>query len=264
MIETIYNFVDVARFRRRSRLPDRPKSVLIFSNYASGTLVENAIRAGCRRFFGIEKVDVAGSGSGNVVAQPEEILGKYDIVFAKGRAAIEAMASGCAVIVADFAGLGGLVTSENLQRLRRLNFGVRTMQAAPVTDDTVFAQLQLYNSQDAAKVTDKIRATADMDSAIGKWESIYKRVVEEWPAFRAAKGATLPREQLAASADYMNSIDIVIKRSFEAQAQIGRLSAEKADLQDRLVRAVRQSTVAKALRAVVAAMLPDRSRKPSL
>jgi len=47
---------------------------------------------------------------GATFEQPEEVLPNYDLVFAVGRAAIEAMAIGCAVIVADAYGLGGLVT----------------------------------------------------------------------------------------------------------------------------------------------------------
>ena len=39
---------------------------------------------------------------------------RYDIVFAKARAAIEAMAVGAAVIVCDFDGVGPMVSTENV------------------------------------------------------------------------------------------------------------------------------------------------------
>ena len=41
-----------------------------------------------------------------LLARPEEALGSYDIVFAKARAAAEAVATGTAVVLCDVAGAG--------------------------------------------------------------------------------------------------------------------------------------------------------------
>ncbi len=161
-ITTLYNFVDLRRFHRVRNLPQTPKSALIFSNYAPG--VSDAIRSACAR-CGIEKVDIVGTNSGNAVSQPEDILADYDIVFAKARAAIEAMASGCAVIVTDYAGLAGMVTTENMERLRRLNFGVRSMQSDILTSEAVQSALERFDADDARLVTEWIRKDADLETA---------------------------------------------------------------------------------------------------
>jgi hypothetical protein len=79
LIETIYNFVDMARFRSREPLPDKPRSALIFSNAARGDVIEAPVRAACRR-LGIAKVDVVGRASQRVVSAPETILHGYDVV----------------------------------------------------------------------------------------------------------------------------------------------------------------------------------------
>jgi hypothetical protein len=42
--------------------------------------------------------------TGSINAKPEEILGGYDLVFAKARSAIEAMAVGTAVVICDRVG----------------------------------------------------------------------------------------------------------------------------------------------------------------
>ncbi len=147
-VSTIYNFVDLDRFTSRREWFASPRRALIFSNTAN--IADHrvpAIRAACAR-FGIGEVDVMGIESGNSIARPEERLPSYDIVFAKARCALEAMASGAAVIVADSAGLGGLVTTQNMQSMRKLNFGVRTMQAAPVTEDNILSELRRYNAED--------------------------------------------------------------------------------------------------------------------
>jgi len=46
------------------------------------------------------------------------VAGQYDVVFAKGRSAIEALACGCAVVVADYSRFAGLVTTKTLDHLR--------------------------------------------------------------------------------------------------------------------------------------------------
>ncbi|MGJ0485919.1 MAG: glycosyltransferase [Methylomicrobium sp.] len=177
-IKTLYNFVDLTRFKARQALPEKPRSALIFSNYAAESNFVGKIRAACRQ-FGIERIDVAGLSSGRAISNPEEVLPEYDIVFAKARCALEAMAIGCAVIVADFPGLGGMVTTENLPELRRLNFGVRTMQSAPLTEENIFDQLNLYNASDARKVSEYIRDDADIEKAIDKLEDYYIETLSE-------------------------------------------------------------------------------------
>lgn len=67
------------------------------------------------------------------------MLGGYDLVFAKARCALEAMAVGCAVVLCDVGGLGPLVTRAQVQHLRRWNFGRRTrLRRAPVLGRSLF------------------------------------------------------------------------------------------------------------------------------
>ena len=119
--ELITNFVDMERFRPRPALPERPRRALVFSNYAHSSTYLPIVEEACRR-CGLE-LDVVGSGVGNAVAQPEHMLGGYDIVFAKAKAAMEAMAVGSAVVICDTSGVGPLVTAAAFDALRPLNNG---------------------------------------------------------------------------------------------------------------------------------------------
>ena len=66
-VRTVYNAVDLTRFGRRpDPLPDRPRSALIFSNYASEDNYVGTIREACRA-ASIERVDVIGRGTGTAV-----------------------------------------------------------------------------------------------------------------------------------------------------------------------------------------------------
>lgn len=218
--EVLYNFVDLQRFKQRPALPERPRSALIFSNYAAGQPSLEAMRNACHR-AGIVQVDVVGGGSGNAVKEPAQILGNYDLVFAKARAALEAMASGCAVVVADQVGLAGMVDSDNLAELRRLNFGVRSMQRLPLDEETLLAQINRYDSQDARRVSDWIRQDADMERVVDRWLQIYTQLIED-----SAEGdnAPSPQSQLQAGAAYLRWLAPTIKKQYQtahhaAQAQ---------------------------------------------
>lgn len=215
-VDVLLNFVDLDRFKLRPALPQIPKTALVFSNYANENAMLGAIRAACHR-FGIERVDVVGVAAGNPVVSPESMFDQYDVVFAKARSALEAMASGCAVIVADFAGLGGLVTTENVARMRRLNFGARTMQTAQVTEENVLRQLGLYNNDDARKVSAWIRDDADMASSITHWIKLYQDVVADASHLCEAERTALYAAQLGAASDYLRWLSPIIKERGQAE-----------------------------------------------
>jgi glycosyltransferase involved in cell wall biosynthesis len=203
---TLYNFVDLARFRPRPSLPKKPRTALIFSNVASDGNYAGIIRAACHA-VGIEKVDIRGGSSGNVSLQPEKDLPYYDVVFAKARCALEAMAVGCAVVVTEYQGLAGLVTRENVAELRRLNFGVRTVQAAPLTEAGVIAALARYCPDDAAAVSDWIRAEADLETYLDRLEAFYLAAVQN-----ASNTADTTEQSLLAASNYLKTLTPLVKR----------------------------------------------------
>jgi hypothetical protein len=108
-------------------------------------------------------------------------LGQYDIVFAKGRCALEAMAVGSAVIVCDFLGAGPMVTTTELDRLRRLNFGVRA-QREKLDPGVLEKEIGRYDPADASTVSQRIRSIAGRDSAIDQIVATYEGVISEFEA----------------------------------------------------------------------------------
>jgi hypothetical protein len=178
-VEVILNSVDLEQFLPRTPLPAQPARALVFSNNAKDTTHLGAIREACRR-RGLT-VDVIGSDAGNVATRPQDLLGQYDIVFAKGRSALEAMAVGSAVIVCDFMGIGPMVTASEFDRLRRLNFGIRTCREK-IDADVLEKEIGRYDSTDAATVSQRIRSTAGRDSAIDQILATYEDVISEFEA----------------------------------------------------------------------------------
>jgi hypothetical protein len=158
-------------------LPAKPARALIFSNGASESTHVGAVREACRR-RGLT-LDVIGADSGNVSLRPQDVLGQYDIVFAKARCALEALAVGTAVVLCDKVGAGPMVTTGDMDRLRRLNFGVRTLQER-VNAEVLEREIARYDPEDAGEVSRRIRTDAGRKDNIDQIVAIYHEVIREF------------------------------------------------------------------------------------
>lgn len=169
--------VDLERFKPRKPLPQRPGRALLFSNNANQWTHLNAIREACSRAN--IQLDVVGSGANASNPHPERLLADYDLVFAKARCALEALAVGTAVVLCDAAGSGPLVTSSDLERLQRLNFGIRTL-TQKVDPDLLLQQIERYDPADATEVSRRIRPGSDLNSVVDDAIALYYEAIEEF------------------------------------------------------------------------------------
>lgn len=202
-VRVVPSFVDLNLFRQRAPLPERPRRALLFCNYAQDDWPVRAVREACER-AGLS-LDVIGEGAGTAAARPEELLGAYDIVFAKSRAALEAMAVGAAVVVFFGTRVGPMVTSGEVDGLLQVNFGVRAMSPrlpAAALGQAVARELARYDAADAAAVSRRVRETAGLAPAADEIVRVYEEAVEE---LRAAGGPDFPAESRAA-ADYIRGL----------------------------------------------------------
>ena len=203
-IQVFFNFVDLKRFPLRAPLPPRPRRALIFSNNASEVNCIPKIQEACRRAH-IE-LDIIGLSSGHPCSRPEEILSSYDLVFAKARAALEALASGAAVITCDAEAFGCMVNTDNLESLRELNFGIRTLNKT-IDPEAIFNEIQKYDSDDAQKVSRRIRSSADKELVVDKLLALYQEVIEEY-----ACNVSNPQAEYKSAAAYLSWLSPHLKR----------------------------------------------------
>ncbi len=169
------NFVDLDRFRPRpDPLPAKPRRALLFSNHGGRhTFLPEVERACARR--GIELTAI-GRAVDREEAHPERLLPGFDLVFARGRSALEAMATGAAVVLCDIEGCGSLVTPDNFDSLRGLNFGMGTLRP-PVDADRLGAEIDRYSPEAAARVQERVRREADRREVVEALVSEYRRVI---------------------------------------------------------------------------------------
>jgi hypothetical protein len=183
-MRVIYNWADTKRFSIRSPLPVFPRRAVVFSNYAGTNTHLQPVQKACEELN--IPLDVIGSGTGNSVARPEAIIGEYDLVFAKARCAIEAMASGAAVVLCDTRGLGSMVTSENIGELRPWNFGMRCLKF-PLDPARIIQEIKrYYDPDDACAVSTYIRKHATLSQAIEQYVNLYYEVLSEHGQQRSA------------------------------------------------------------------------------
>jgi hypothetical protein len=175
-VRLLLNFVDLQRFKPRDPLPEKPTRALVFSNNATEITNLPAVREACIR-SNLE-LDVIGNGVGNPTHRPEDVLPNYDLVFAKGRAALEALSVGAAVILCDVTGVGPMVTTGNMEKLRLLNFGIRTLQKS-IEVEVLTQQIARYDAFDAMKVSSWVRQTAAMEDTLDELIALYEEALEE-------------------------------------------------------------------------------------
>jgi hypothetical protein len=201
-IRVLFNFVDLARFRsRRKPLSDPPQRALLFSNYASEETHLPAVREACARAS--IQLDVVGSQANTASAQPEQILGEYDLVFAKARSALEGMAVGAAVVLCDYEGSGPMVTPANFARLRPLNFGRRAL-SEPLDAAVILEEIRRYNPAEALRVSHAVRATAGHEPVVDELTSLYEEVTLEFQ--QNGQGEKLAEDRAAAA--YLRQLKI--------------------------------------------------------
>ena len=220
-VRVLLNFVDLERFKPRGPLLRRPARALVFSNSANESTHLGVVREACARLS--ISLDVIGSGAGNSHARPETVLGQYDIVFAKGRSALEALAVGVAVVLCDAVGVGPMVTTSQMDRLRALNFGVRALRE-PLSVDVIAREISHYDPEDATVVSRQIRATAGRDSAVTEIIALYREVLAE----HASTGGCDAQAEMSAAATYLRWLSPALKDR-------GRLGMERDQLHGELV-----------------------------
>ncbi len=174
-VTILQNGVDTRRFRPRRALPKAPKRAAVFSSYVRSRRDLVDLRAACQQ-CGLS-LDVIGSGMKRLVSEPENILRNYDLVFAIGRSALEAMAIGTGVIIWGVEGLGGFVDSHNFTRFQDSNFGRRALRPAGVAD--LIDEINRFNRDEAQAVQQNVRANLNQSYLVDQHIALYHQVINE-------------------------------------------------------------------------------------
>jgi hypothetical protein len=140
-------------------------------------------------------------------------MAEYDVVFAMGRTALEALAVGACVVVYWWRRLGPLVTSDAVERLRRDNFGTRSMGPQLTPEEfgrEVERALARYDAVEASSVSRLVRADAGRDRLVAEFVELYESAI--------AEHAAAPRDEEAearAAASYVRGLSLSKAKEYE-------------------------------------------------
>jgi glycosyltransferase involved in cell wall biosynthesis len=207
-IDVLLNSVDLSRFTEVRTLPAQARRVLFFNrHHHADSETVSAVREAVAK-CGLE-LDCIGYYFGGLTDAPERVLPCYDIVFASGLSAIEALACGCAVIVLGRTSCGEMVQPENFDRFREVNFSLPN-NSPPPAPAKIEAELSRYSPQACAAVTERLRDEADFGKSIAKLVGIYERVIEQ----HRSRPSDLRAESLAVSR-YLRRIVPLVRKADE-------------------------------------------------
>ena len=212
-VSVLLQFVDLERFRpRRAPCPRSRGARSRLCNQTKENAYLEAARAACAG-AGVS-LDVYGLGVGRPCARPGELLAEYDMVFAKGRTALEALAVGASVVVYWWRRLGPVVTAEGPGRLRLDNFGMRAMGPKSTPEEfgrDVAGALARYDAAEAARVSALVRAEAGRERFVKEFVGLYESVMEE----HAARPARDEEAEARAAAAYVRAHSLSKGREYD-------------------------------------------------
>jgi hypothetical protein len=244
-VVVLRNAVDLRRVPLRPQpLKDRPWRAMAFGKAAAMP----ELRTACAQ-LGIE-YHALGAAAGRVLPCPEQELVNFDLVFASARGALEALCCGCAVVVCDYRGFAGLVTSHNFEALRASNFGLRCL-SDHVTIDRCIRAIGCYDPADASLVARRAREEADLEKLLDDFEKLYSEVLTGARQPRISPDAreravarflheNLPRRPDDARWPWMAERDQLQREMLALQSKVVELSNRPSPLNDQLTSAARE------------------------
>jgi hypothetical protein len=178
-VVVVRNSVNTNRFSRVRTPPGRPRRAVLFSNAGLPANELAKLESGCRK-EGLS-LDKIGMVYGTQQPRPEIFLPDYDLVFAVGRSALEALACGCAVIPVIPGQAGHLITMENFEDWAHSNFSPRYYaSAAQIDAQWLSGELRAYAPEIAAQVTAKVRGEHALSDAVDQLEKIYRGAIDDF------------------------------------------------------------------------------------
>lgn len=174
-VKIIANGVDLTRFRPAPDNAARRKRALVYSNQPQDARVP-VLQSACAA-NGIE-LDIRGAAVGAPVDNPENVLTDYGLVFAKARAAMEAMACGCNVILCDYGKWGPAVTVENFHELATRNFGL-TAITRELDADAIATEIRELDWDQVKMLPDMIAEHRSLDAMVDGFEGLYANVLQQ-------------------------------------------------------------------------------------
>lgn len=173
-LSLVENATDTQLYRPGPPAPARPLKGLVM---LKGLAQLAPIQAACQE-RGIQ-LDVAGALTGRPHEHPENLFPEYDLVFASGLTAIEAMACLRPVVLCDHRGLAGFVNPARYGEWRTQNFGLRAL-TQPLTKEAFLAEIDRFSATDATEVGQQVRRDCSLEPWVDRYLALYRMCIDRF------------------------------------------------------------------------------------
>jgi hypothetical protein len=261
-VSALPNWVDLDRFRGGKIPSSTPTRALLFGGgLGSPEIVDRVMPAFATHHI---KLETTADWTDQERRTPELALPGYDIVLASGRSALEAMASGCAVVIVNHQSCIGWARQDNFLAFQQQNFSPN--RADPGYDASVMQGcLAAYDAQASLDASAMTRKHCALPQAMDQLAAVHERVVQAWSQRPVLDTQALLEEQdeeRKASLVYLRQLATAVRdvealhvSSRSAQKQLAsaakereKLTADLRRLEGKLARAAEVHQTIKHLR----------------
>ena len=154
----IRNFFDLERFKKEGKLPKKPKTFLVNSNYWGPKDPINKIIKDVSIHYNAEFQGVGANFS--PAYEVETIVKNVDVVFGMGRSVMEGACMGKLAVIHGRWGTGGVLTPESYEDLKLTNFSGRAVKGERgfMNADDIIKDIDLnFNQKNVDAVYDLIK-----------------------------------------------------------------------------------------------------------
>ena len=216
-IDLVHSAVDPLRLASTARPAASPERLLVYDDQMlPDSPIVPAIKAAADG-LGLS-VELAGRRLGRVFGNAGTRLPDYDIVFARGRAAIEAIACGCAVVVVSHDRCGEMVDEGNFDRLREADFSVDATRP-PTPAERIGEILRGYSAPTTAALAAMVGSRCDFPAYAAAIESVYRSAI----AMHESHVEDIRAEEKAIAA-YLAGLVPALKRQYSTQRTFSDMS----------------------------------------
>ena len=196
-VGVIRNFFDPARYRTVRAPEEKTGRALVYLNNLSReseSFLE--LEKACRE-AGLE-LDGLGTNFPKTTETPEDVLPGYDLVFAGGRSAIEAMACGCASIPITRETMGERVHPGNFDAFRDMNY-CADLNDPKIDASRALEEIRRIDPSETTQVSGRIRNEDTLDVTVDALVDEYSKIIDRF----AKRPPTDPGAEFRAMARYL-------------------------------------------------------------
>lgn len=173
-IAILPEWVDFSALGPPRRVPPKPRTAL-FADPAEGR-EERLARQACEE-LGIH-FETISSLAGKSSLRPGELYPRYDLVFARGKSLLEALAAGCAAIPVSPGRIGELVTVRNFPAMATRGDG----EGPEIKPDSIrlaelVTEIETWNWSELAPVAEKVREYHGSAAVLSQLTEIHRRAL---------------------------------------------------------------------------------------